>query len=195
MIKRIFLLMGLILALGATGTMAQTANTQEAVTKEQRRMLKQERKAVQAQIDSMLAAEARQAIADTAFTLEADQVAFKDGSIAYVNSNTNFVSVNHGDAVVQVAFNVPFPTPNGIGGVTLLGRVQNMEVTTDKKGSVNIRMNVVGIGISAQVFINMYARTNRASVDIIPNFNSRRLTLRGTLMPIKKSSVYQGWGI
>lgn len=193
--KRIILMLGLILALGATGAMAQTANTQEAVTKEQRRMLKQERKAIQAQIDSMLAAEAWQAIADTSFTLEADQVAFKDGSIAYVNSNTNFVSVNHDNAVVQVAFNVPFPTPNGIGGVTLLGKVQNMRVTTDKKGSVNIRMNVVGIGISAQVFINMYAGTNRASVDIIPNFNSRRLTLRGILMPSKKSSVYQGWGI
>ena len=193
--KRIILMLGLILALGATGAMAQTANTQEAVTKEQRRMLKQERKAIQAQIDSMLAAEAWQAIADTSFTLEADQVAFKDGSIAYVNSNTNFVSVNHDNAVVQVAFNVPFPTPNGIGGVTLLGKVQNMKVTTDKKRSVNIRMNVVGIGISAQVFINMYAGTNRASVDIIPNFNSRRLTLRGILMPSKKSSVYQGWGI
>ncbi len=193
--KRIILMLGLILALGATGAMAQTANTQETVTKEQRRMLKQERKAIQAQIDSMLAAEAWQAIADTSFTLEADQVAFKDGSIAYVNSNTNFVSVNHDNAVVQVAFNVPFPTPNGIGGVTLLGKVQNMRVTTDKKGSVNIRMNVVGIGISAQVFINMYAGTNRASVDIIPNFNSRRLTLRGILMPSKKSSVYQGWGI
>lgn len=193
--KRIILMLGLILALGATGAMAQTANTQETVTKEQRRMLKQERKAIQAQIDSMLAAEAWQAIADTSFTLEADQVAFKDGSIAYVNSNTNFVSVNHDNAVVQVAFNVPFPTPNGIGGVTLLGKVQNMKVTTDKKRSVNIRMNVVGIGISAQVFINMYAGTNRASVDIIPNFNSRRLTLRGILMPSKKSSVYQGWGI
>lgn len=188
-------MLGLILALGATGAMAQTANTQEAVTKEQRRMLKQERKAAQAKMDSMLAAEARQAVADTSFALEADQVAFKDGSIAYVNSNTNFVSVNHDNAVVQVAFNVPFPTPNGIGGVTLLGKVQNMRVTTDKKGSVNIRMNVVGIGISAQVFINMYAGTNRASVDIIPNFNSRRLTLRGILMPSKKSSVYQGWGI
>ena len=193
--KRIILMLGLILALGATGAMAQTANTQEAVTKEQRRMLKQERKAAQAKMDSMLAAEARQAVADTSFALEADQVAFKDGSIAYVNSNTNFVSVNHDNAVVQVAFNVPFPTPNGIGGVTLLGKVQNMRVTTDKKGSVNIRMNVVGIGISAQVFINMYAGTNRASVDIIPNFNSRRLTLRGILMPSKKSSVYQGWGI
>ena len=56
-------------------------------------------------------------------------------------------------------------------------------------------LTAVDIGISAQVFINMYAGTNRASVDIIPNFNSRRLTLRGTLMPIKKSSVYQGWGI
>ena len=193
--KRIILMLGLILALGATGAMAQTANTQEAVTKEQRRMLKQERKAAQAKMDSMLAAEARQAVADTSFALEADQVAFKDGSIAYVNSKTNFVSVNHDNAVVQVAFNVPFPTPNGIGGVTLLGKVQNMRVTTDKKGSVNIRMNVVGIGISAQVFINMYAGTNRASVDIIPNFNSRRLTLRGILMPSKKSSVYQGWGI
>lgn len=59
---------------------------------------------------------------------------FKYGQIAYVNPNTNFVSVNKNDAVVQVAFNVPFSGPNGIGGVTVQGSVSGYMVNTVYKG-------------------------------------------------------------
>ena len=62
---------------------------------------------MQAKLDSLLFEEAKQAMNEKQFTLEADQVVFKYGQMAYVNSNTNFVSVNGDDAVVQVAFNIP----------------------------------------------------------------------------------------
>lgn len=88
---------------------------------------------------------------DTTFTLEADKVVFPYGQIAYVNSNTNFVSVNKDDAVVQVAFYVPFSGP--------------------KSELPCIR---------------------EASVEILPNFNSRRLTLNGVILPLHKSTVFQG---
>ena len=48
---------------------------------------------LQAKLDSLLYDEAVKAIDDKAFTLEADQVVFKYGEFAYVNANTNFVSV------------------------------------------------------------------------------------------------------
>lgn len=55
--------------------------------------------------------------------------------MAYVNSNTNFVSVKGDKAVVQVAFNIPVGGPNGIGGVTVDGSVSDYEVKTDKRKS------------------------------------------------------------
>ena len=160
--------------------------------KARQKSLKKEQQALQNRIDSAYWAESLAAINDTTFTLEADKVVFKYGQIAYVNSNTNFVSVNKRDAVVQVAFNVPFSGPNGIGGVTVQGSVSGYKVKTDKKGTTTVEMNVVGIGISAQIWITMYKGTHEASVDIQPNFNSNRLTLNGVILPIEKSNVYQG---
>lgn len=160
--------------------------------KARQKALKKEQQALQDRIDSAYWAESLAAINDTTFTLEADKVVFKYGQIAYVNSNTNFVSVNKNDAVVQVAFNVPFSGPNGIGGVTVQGSVSGYKVTTDKKGTTTVTMNVMGLGISAQIWITMYKGSHEASVDILPNFNSRRITLNGVLLPLEKSNVYQG---
>lgn len=67
--------------------------------------------------DAMAALKAHQ------FVMEADQVMFRNGRSAFVNSNTNFVLVNQGRGTVQVAFNTAYPGPNGIGGVTVDGTV------------------------------------------------------------------------
>ena len=147
---------------------------------------------MQEQLDSLFAVEAIQAINEKAFTLEADQVVFKYGNMAYVNSNTNFVSVKGDKAVVQVAFNIPVSGPNGIGGVTVDGSVSDYEVKTDKKGNLSLSMNVMGTGISARVNISMPKGTNKATVEINPNFNSNRMTLNGVVLPIQKSSVFMG---
>ena len=147
---------------------------------------------LQDKLDSLLYDEAVKAIDDKAFTLEADQVVFKYGEFAYVNANTNFVSVKGDKAVVQVAFNIPVSGPNGIGGVTVDGSVSDYEVKTDKKGNLSLSMNVMGTGISARVNISMPKGTNKATVEINPNFNSNRMTLNGVVLPIQKSSVFKG---
>ncbi len=153
---------------------------------------KEERKALQIREDSLKHEAAIQAIDERSFTLEADEVIFKRGQRAYVNSNTNFVSVNGDRAVVQVAFNVPMSGPNGIGGVTVEGSISSYEVEKDKKGNVSLEMNVMGSGISARVYITMRPGNNNASVTILPNFNSNRLTLDGVLLPSELSNVFKG---
>lgn len=160
--------------------------------KARQKALKNEQRALQNRIDSVLGDEAMAAVKDTAFTLEADKVVLKYGQIAYVNSNTNFVSVNKGKAIVQVAFNVPFAGPNGIGGVTVQGSVSGYEIQTDKKGNTLIKMNVLGVGISAQLWITMHQGSHDASVQILPNFNSEWLTLNGVILPTNKSTIFKG---
>ena len=160
--------------------------------KARQKTLKKEQQALQNRIDSAYWEESLAAIRDTTFTLEADRVVFKYGQIAYVNSNTNFVSVNKNQAVVQVAFNVPFSGPNGIGGVTVQGNMGGYKIETDKKGTTKVKMTVIGVGISAQIWITMYKGTHEASVDVMPNFNSRNITLNGVLLPLGKSDVFKG---
>ena len=154
-----------------------------------------ERKAIQEKLDSLMYVEAEKAISDKDFTLEADKVEFKYGQTAFVNSNTNFVSVTGDKSVVQVAFNVPVSGPNGIGGITLDGNISNYEVKKDKKGNINVSMNVMGTGISAFVNISLYSGSNKASVTITPNFNSNRLTLTGVIVPSSSSRVFKGRSI
>ena len=124
--------------------------------------------------------------------LEADQVSFKSGSTAQVSSNTNFVAVQGDKAVVQVAFDIPVSGPNGLGGVTVSGSTSDYRQSVDKKGNIRVSMNVIGTGISAQVYINLPNGGNQASVDISPNFNSRRITLRGELLPLSEGNIFQG---
>ena len=158
-------------------------------------LTKEEKKALQEKIDSIQHAEAVEAINAKKFTLEADQVVFKYGQTAYVTSNTNFVSVDGEDAVVQVAFNIPGAGPNGLGGVTVDGKVSSYEMRTDKRGTLYLSMNVMGTGISARLDISMPKGTNNATVTITPNFNSNRLTLNGVILPAFKSSVFKGRSI
>ena len=102
--------------------------------------------------DSILHVVAVQALKENKFVLEADRLMFKRGDVAYVNSNTNFVLVDGEKGTVQVAFNnTPFAGPNGIGGVTVDGKVSGVRVKESKKGSVTYSFSVQGAGISAQV--------------------------------------------
>lgn len=156
-----------------------------------KKMTRQEKKEAQKAMEQALF-EARQAIENKAFTLEADRVIFKRGRNAFVSSNTNFVMVDGDKSSVQVAFNIPASGPNGLGGVTVDGNVSGYKIKTDKKGSIYLTMSVMGVGISAQVSITLPYGSNNATVDIRPNFNSNRLTLSGEILPLDKSNIFKG---
>lgn len=160
--------------------------------KEDKEWTRQERKAIQARIDSIQHAEALKAIADSAFTLQADHVVFKYGYRAYVESRTNFVRMKDGRATIQVAFNIPVAGPNGMGGVTVEGLVSGYKVTRSKGGETYVNFNVLGAAVSAQVQVTLYAWDSKASVTIMPNFNSNVITLEGALLPVRDSFVIEG---
>lgn len=182
--KMVYLIAALLLAF----TCNMSAQETQKLTKTQKRM-------IQEKLDSLQFVQAANAINEKDFTLEADKVIFKRGQTAFVNSNTNFVSVRGDEATVQVAFNVPSGGPNGIGGITLDGQISSYELKESKKGDLTLTMNVMGVGISARVEISMMKGSNRASVTILPNFNSNRLTLSGVLLPAELSNIFKGTSI
>lgn len=188
--KKIITLMMLVL-IGASATVY----AQESKSENRRAERKAQRDAEKAKVkreEAMAYTDAVQAIKNRKFVLEADRITFKRGRSAFVTSNTNFVLLNGDKASVQVAFNGPYAGPNGIGGITVDGRVGDVKTTTDKKGNVNCSFSVMGVGISAQVSIRLSHDTNNASVTINPNFNSNRLSLDGKVIPLSESSVYKG---
>lgn len=133
-----------------------------------------------------------QALNERKFVLEADRIDFKYGNFAYVSSSTNFISMNGDKATIQMAFNSPYAGPNGIGGITVDGNASNVKMETDKKGVVTFSMMVQGIGVSANVFIRIYKGDNKCDAVVTPNFNSNRISFRGSLYQEEDSNVFKG---
>lgn len=142
--------------------------------------------------DSLAYVQGRAALVNRDFVLEASSVTFKNGTTAFVNSTTNFISLKGNKAVVQISPSSFAAGPNGVGGVTVEGNVTDLKVKTDSKGRTTLSMNVMGIGINAQVEVYMYPGTNRASATVYPNFNSNTVWIQGTLVPYENSNVFEG---
>lgn len=142
--------------------------------------------------DSLAGVQALAALKNKDFVLEASNVTFRTGATAFVNSTTNFISVKGDRAVVQISPSDFASGPNGVGGVTVDGSVSGYEVKTDKKGRVTMTMNVMGIGINAQVEVYMFPGSNQASATVYPNFNSNTVWLQGNLVPYENSNVFEG---
>ena len=165
---------------GMTQVMAQKSITKEA-KKVEREIKKQERLAQDAVEGQEEFNTAMQAITNQSFVLEANSVQPMNGQVYYVNSNTNFVSLNDGQAMVQIASNSPYPGPNGLGGITVQGSASNIQTKQDDKGNVYLNMNVQGVFISATVSLMLTNGTNNATVTVDPNFSGRNLRMTGTL--------------
>lgn len=180
-----FLLLGVM----TNSIFAQETKAERKAARDAKRAQMKAEEAAEAKISYE---EAVEALKNRQFVLEADQVQFRNGQTAYVNTNTNFVLVNEERGTVQVAFNTVYPGPNGIGGVTVDGSIGDFEMNTDKKGNVYCNFSIQGIGISAQIFINLTDGGNNAIVNISPNFNGNNMTLMGNLVPLDQSNIYKG---
>lgn len=142
--------------------------------------------------DSIASVQARAALQNQDFVLEADNVTFKTGAAVFVNSNTNFISVKGNRAVVQISPNNFSAGPNGVGGITVDGVISGQQITKGKDGRIIFSMNVTGIGINAQVEIYMFPNSSQATATVYPNFNSNTVWLSGKIVPYENSTVFEG---
>ena len=145
--------------------------------------------------DSIAGVQAAAAVQNRDFVLEADQVTFKNGYTAFVDSSTSFISVKGNRAVVQISPSNFSAGPNGVGGVTVDGTISGMQRMVDKKGRTTLSFNVTGIGINAQIEVYMTPGTNRASATIYPNFNSNTVWIEGNIVPYQNSDVFEGMSL
>ncbi len=147
---------------------------------------------IQELTDSLAYVQARAALQNQDFVLEANSVQFRNGSTVFVNSTTNFISVKGNRAVVQISPSTFASGPNGLGGVTVDGIISGQEIKVDKKGRTTLSMNVTGIGINAQVEIYIVPGTGSATATVYPNFNSNTVWLQGNIVPYENSKVFEG---
>ena len=182
------------------GSNARAATRQEKMDAWHEDMAKFRARAAQehrlsALTDSIASVQARAALQNKDFVLEAESVTFKTGSTVFVNSSTNFISVKGNRAVVQISPNMMASGPNGLGGVTVDGTITGQQIKYGKDGRITFSMNVTGIGINAQVEIYMFPDSNQASATVYPNFNSNTVWLQGKIVPYESSNVVEGMSL
>ena len=192
--KKVLFITTLLLLSFTVTTFAQSSKEARAARREALKKEREERRALEAQQDSVAYLKAIEALKTGSFVLEANNVTFPNGITRYVSSNTNYVQVDNGEGIVQTAFsNFAYtPGPNGLGGVTVEGNISGLKMKEDKDGNYFYSYTIQGVAISATVFITLTGGTNQASVNISPNFNNNNMTMTGVLLPLDESDVFQG---
>lgn len=164
------------------------------LTKEQKKAEKARKKRQQEIADSLSFEMAKAAVEDGHFVITADQIRGRRGRTISVNRTTNFVLVQGDAAVVQFALEGVVNSPNGIGGLTVEGRVTKRTIDYDKRGNLNYTMYVTGTAMSADVTFTLPKGSSRCSATVNSNFSNDQLTFYGELSPYS-NNVYQGWTI
>ena len=191
--KKVLFLTAMLLGITLT-TFAQTNKEARAARREALKKERQARKALEAQQDSVAYFKAIEALKAGTFVLEANNVIFPNGITRFVSSSTNYIQANDGQGIVQTAFsNFAYaPSPNGLGGITVEGKISGMQLRKDKDGNYFCNYNIQGIAVSATLSITLTGGTNQATVMISPNFNNNNMTMTGYLLPLSESNVFQG---
>lgn len=173
---------------------AQTSKEAREVKREALKKERKIRKSIEAQQDSIAYFKAVKALKSGSFVLEADNVMFNNGITRYVSNSTNYVQADNGEGIVQTAFtNFAYsPGPNGLGGVTVEGKLSGWVLRKDKDGNYFCNYNIQGTAVSATISITLTGGTNQASVIVSPNFNNNNITMTGRLYPLDESDVFQG---
>lgn len=185
------------IAVSAIAVQAQntSSDNRQMTAKEAKRAERAIRKKIIAAQNEEQYQAAIQALKDQSFVVEVDQLIFPRGMATFVSSLTNFVSMNEGQAVIQIATSNFNPGPNGLGGITLDGTPSDVTIRTDKKGILYYNFVDQGIAVSATVNIQMFPGSNRATVTIYPNFSGNNLTMTGVIVPYGQSTIFKGMSI
>jgi hypothetical protein len=182
--KRI--LASVILLLLAATVMAQN---QVPLTKQEKKAQRQEQKK---QTEVMLAMNTSEALRSGHFVLKADQLRGRGGLLIQVDPTINFIAVEGKEAYVQVAPPFTGPGLNGLGGVTLKGRITSMDIERGKKdGTYNIVINTIGTAGNLIMVINMNKTGEAASASVHTSWGNR-LEMYGSFYPWTGTGTYKG---
>jgi hypothetical protein len=126
------------------------------------------------------------------FVIELDAYIDRYGRQVPVSPLTNFVAVYDSSGTVQLAFPNLARDRNGLGGVTLDGRVSSYELLSDTPGKgIRLRLRLFGAAVSSADI----------TVDVLPdgfanvsfsNIRGGRFSGRGILRSWEQSRVYKG---
>ena len=145
------------------------------------------------QKDALLTVNTRMAIRSGQFVLKADQIRGRNGYMMHVDPTVNFVAVEGKDVYVQLASTSGIGF-NGLGGITLRGRISSMDIDNEgKQGYFNLVLNAIGTGGNMTIVMNINKTGETATARVTTNWGNR-VEFNGRLVPWTGTGkeVYKG---
>lgn len=144
--------------------------------------VKAQKKQVKQRVDSVGHAKAMAALEKGYWVIQAERI-YMGYMMTGLNESSNFVFQQGNNGMVQFALNTGYPGLNGMGGMTLEGRVNNVKTRTDKKGNFYYTYNIFGQDIDAQIEVMLSHDSDYAQAIIIPTFSGGQFTYYGRVQP------------
>jgi hypothetical protein len=126
----------------------------------------------------------------SAFVLEADYLVTQRGYRVQVSTDLNFIMIDSTYAVMQTGSNTAVGY-NGMGGITVEGKVTSWKVTKDDKNkSLFIKMEVMSdMGVfSILIDVSSSGRASGRLTSLWPG----QLTWDGYMVPLEPSKTFKG---
>jgi hypothetical protein len=134
----------------------------------------------------------RTMIENQRFVLEADFLSGKDGMRVPVNPTINFIIIDSLKSVMQLGSSTGIGW-NGLGGVTVEGKVSRYEVTrTEKKRYVAYNLIIIVFTNIGTYDIHMTVTDDGKADATIRGTTSGQVSYSGTLYPPEISQVFKG---
>jgi hypothetical protein len=124
------------------------------------------------------------------FVLEAQQVFNKTGDIFHLTPSTNFVHVNGDQAIIQLSFN-GLVGWNGVGGITIKGKIIKYKVDYENKNKpIYIMMTIQGN--EGFQDITMWISSSGQGEAQIVDMRGNRIKFTGDVVSLEDTHVYIG---
>jgi hypothetical protein len=125
------------------------------------------------------------------FVLEANTLYNRSGQSFQLSSTINFVGFDGKNSTIQLGFDHLIGW-NGVGGVTIDGSIQNMEIKKNKKGAGFSATATVRPKSGGLITLNFRVGSDaNARVDMTGAFGDR-LSFQGQIVRLDETRVYKG---
>ncbi|MCM1452538.1 MAG: DUF4251 domain-containing protein [Clostridium sp.] len=125
------------------------------------------------------------------YMITADRLTFPGGKMLHVFPSTNFLYVQGDTAIYQIAPGMGGGW-NGVGGVTVKGRVSNYRSRITDKGEAIITFGLIDGGVSVDVSVNLPKEGTTATVRAQASLAKYNSTIYGNVEPANPMDITIG---
>lgn len=190
--KRIVYLLGFLLVLAVAIPHETMAQTKALTKKELRKLERQKKKEARKKQSRKLRAKYMELLKNKHFVFEAEKVYLPAGPHTNIASNVNFIAIHNDHIIVQ--FDFPgLDGPNGLGGVTARGKIDNWHFDPGKneKEAMTVSGQVTPLGSGNRVIFTITV-ANDGLADAQINLNNSSFRLTGLITSLEDANVVIG---